>query len=179
MYEQQQASGQANGQPFANCVVQVMGRGEGVASEVLTFVCERCAQKATMRDAGAPSMFESAENGSPSSPTAAPGPSAPTIAAAGLMGPPSAPASLLWSFKASDNAKDAAARQDDPFVCARLVLAIVILFRKGGKASEIKAIGQFTIDLVGEREFYEWLEEYVWEPAMAVDPLRAYHPYRV
>lgn len=79
----------------------------------------------------------------------------PRLSYNGSMPPPAAPASMLYTLRASVTAKQGSAQVDDPFICSRLALAAVTLFRMG-KAKEAKAVGQFGVDLLGEQRWHEW-----------------------
>lgn len=77
-----------------------------------------------------------------------------------LMPPPAAPASMLWSIRPSDTARHGDDQTIDGFVYARLISAVVTLFRMG-KGKESKAIAQYTIDLIGEKLWKEQLAHYM------------------
>ena len=77
-----------------------------------------------------------------------------------LMPPPAAPASMLWSIRPSDTARHEDDQTTDGFVYARLISAVVTLFRMG-KGKESKAIAQYTIDLIGEELWKEQLAHYM------------------
>ena len=77
-----------------------------------------------------------------------------------LMPPPAAPASMLWSIRPSDTARHEDDQTTDGFVYARLISAVVTLFRMG-KGKESKAIAQYTIDLIGEKLWKEQLAHYM------------------
>jgi hypothetical protein len=77
------------------------------------------------------------------------------------MPPPVAPASMLWSLQPSNTrSKPADEQLSEPSVIGRLVSACVILFREGSGA-EARKLGQFTIDLIGQEAWFEYLRIYM------------------
>lgn len=85
-----------------------------------------------------------------------------------LMPPPAAPASMLWTLKPSNRAKWPNEQLHDPAFCRRLIAVAVILFRQG-RARDTTALGQFTIDLIGENVWNEELPEYMRAEALSDD----------
>lgn len=87
------------------------------------------------------------------------------------MAPPNAPASMLWKMKSSKAAKRDREQRPPPdlFISARLVSVTVTLFRMG-KAMSARALGQYTIDLIGEKEYLELLSDYMLAPPLADAP---------
>ena len=85
-----------------------------------------------------------------------------------FMPPPSAPASMLWSLKSSSRAKWLTQKLNDPAIYRRLISVTVILFSQG-RAKESKAVGQFTIDLIGEVIWNEELPSFMEAAALPDD----------
>ena len=82
--------------------------------------------------------------------------------------PPAAPDSILWSLQPSGRAKNEYFQLSEPSVISRLVSACVILLRQGNGA-EARKLGQFTIDLIGEEAWNEYLPIYMDAPSHPSD----------